>query len=296
MAESGFDVAVNLQMSLGESPVWSVERQTLYWVDINRGRIYAWQPASDTLPAGIDFDAKIGCIALCEDGLLAALSPGIERLTFPLGSRREPVVENPEWHDGEGNRFNDGRCDPAGRLWVGTLAVDESKPSATLYCLEDGRLVPCRSDVTIANGLAFSPDRRWLYHTDSPTRRIMRYAFDASTGGMGEPEPWVDLDAHDLPGVPDGAAVDSEGNYWCALYGGAQVAKFAEDGRWLQSYSLPCPDPTMVAFGGSDLKTLYVTTATQHLDEAGLARYPLAGSVFSMRVTSPGLPEPIVAL
>lgn len=295
MVEGGFEVAVRLPMSLGESPVWSAQSQTLYWVDINRGHIYAWQPASGEPPDRFDLEEQVGCVALCEDGLLAALASGIERLTFPLGSRRVRLADNPEWRAGGGNRFNDGRCDPSGRFWVGTLAADEATPSAALYCLTDGELTQRRSAITIANGLAFSPDRQWLYHADSPTRRIMRYPFDVSTGTMGDAEVWVDLDRHDLPGVPDGAAVDSDGNYWCALYGGSQIVKFAADGRWLESHALPCPDPTMVAFGGADLRTLYVTTATQHLDDTGLERYPLAGSLFSMPVTTPGLPEPVVA-
>lgn len=293
MQGGAVDVALALDMSLGESPLWSVERQTLYWVDINRGMIHAWRPDSGEPPETFTLDEKVGCIALCATGLLAATSSGIERLSLPFGSRGERLVDNPEWRP-RGNRFNDGRCDAAGRLWVGTIAVDEASPTAALYCLAQGELVCRRSGIGISNGLAFSPDRRWLYHTDSLTRRILRYPFDVATGAIGEPEAWVDLEALGLPGVPDGAAVDEQGHYWSALYGGGRLVRFSPQGELVASVELPCPHPTMVAFGGPELRTLYVTTATQHLDDEGKARWPSAGSLLRMPAPVAGLSEPVV--
>lgn len=295
MQDSAIEVAVDLPMSLGESPVWSVERQTLYWVDINNGHVYAWQPMSGKAPERLDLDEKVGCIALCQDGLLAATASGIVRLRLPLGGEPEWLVANAEWRDGGGNRFNDGRCDAAGRLWVGTIAADEKSPSAGLYCLAEGELVRRQSNISISNGLAFSPDQRWLYHTDSLTRHILRYPFDVLSGATGEPETWVDLDALGLPGVPDGAAVDSEGHYWSALYGSGRIVRFSPQGALVASYTVPCPHPTMVAFGGPELKTLYITTATQHLDGEGRTRYPLAGSLLAMETAMQGLAEPSFA-
>ncbi|MBB3143507.1 SMP-30/gluconolactonase/LRE family protein [Halomonas organivorans] len=291
MTESTIRVALDLDMSLGESPLWSVRHQTLYWVDINRGHLYAWRPQSGDAPTVVELGEKVGCIALHRDGLLAAKASGIDRLALPLGGRHERLVDNPEWQ-ARGNRFNDGRCDASGRFWVGTIDADETHATAALYHLEGGALHPRRSGIGIANGLAFSPDRRWLYHTDSLTRRIQRYPFDVESGDMGSPETWVDLEAHGLPGVPDGAAVDSDGNYWSALYGGGHVVCFSPRGRLLSSHALPCQHPTMVAFGGADLRTLYITTATQHLDDEERKRWPLAGSLFSMAASTPGQPEP----
>lgn len=293
MSENPVEVALALDMSLGESPLWSVARQTLYWVDINRGVIYAWRPGHDESPSRIELDEKVGCIALSEAGLLAATASGIVRLRLPFDGRPERLTDNPEWREGSGNRFNDGRCDSAGRLWVGTIAADEASPTAALYCLDRGELVRRQAGLGISNGLAFSPDRRWLYHTDSLTRRILRYPFDVASGATGEPEVWVDLEALGLPGVPDGAAVDSAGHYWSALYGGGRVVRFSPEGEWLGSVVLPCPHPTMLAFGGPDLRTLYITTATQHQDAEEKARWPAAGSLLSLPAPVAGLEEPV---
>lgn len=292
MQGNDIEVAVELEMSLGESPVWSVERQTLYWVDINRGVIHAWRPDGGEPPERIALDEKVGCIALCETGLLAATASGIFRLRLPFDGHPERLARNPEWREGEGNRFNDGRCDGAGRLWVGTIAADEHSPTAALYCLESGELRLRRAGLGISNGLAFSPDHRWLYHTDSLTRRILRTPFDVTTGATGEPQAWIDLEALGLPGVPDGAAVDRQGYYWSALYGGGRVVRFSPQGELVASLEVPCPHPTMLAFGGPDLRSLYITTATQHLDEDGKARWLWAGSLLRMSAPVPGLEEP----
>ncbi|WP_240455714.1 SMP-30/gluconolactonase/LRE family protein [Halomonas faecis] len=291
MQASDIEVAVELDMSLGESPVWSVARRTLHWVDINRGKIHAWRPEAGAPPETIALEEKVGCIAFCEGGLLAAMASGIVRL--PFGGTPQRLAANPEWRgEGGGNRFNDGRCDAAGRLWVGTIDADETNPTAALYRFDDGELTPCLTDIGISNGLAFSPDGRWLYHTDSLTRRILRYPFDLASGTLGAGETWVDLQTLGLPGVPDGAAVDGEGCYWSALYDGGRVVRFSPDGELMAEHEVPCPHPTMVAFGGADLRTLYITTATQHLDAEGKRRWPLAGSLFSLPAPVAGLAEP----
>lgn len=292
MKDSVVNVALELDMSLGESPLWSVERQELYWVDINNGHLYSWRPTSGEMPTVIELDDKVGCIALYEKGLLAATASGIDRLELPLGSQRERLVNNLEWPQ-PGNRFNDGRCDAAGRFWVGTIAADEVSPSAGLYCLDQGDFVCRQSSVSISNGLAFSPDRHWLYHTDSLTRKILRYPFDVKSGTIGKPEIWVDLETLGLPGVPDGAAIDSEGHYWSALYGGGRIVRFSPQGELVASIELPCPHPTMVAFGGPDLRSLYITTATQHLDAEGKKRWPTAGSLLRIWTPIAGLREPV---
>lgn len=293
MTQQRIEIAQALNMSLGESPLWSVERQTLYWVDINAGVIYAWQPSQQAVPTLIKLDEKVGCITLCEEGLLAALASGIARIPLPFSGQYERLTDNPEWREGKGNRFNDGRSDAAGRFWVGTIDAQESQPTATLYCYREGKFKQQCGELTISNGLAFSPDGRWLYHTDSLSRRIQRYPYDAASGALGEPTVWVDLEALDLPGVPDGAAVDSQGHYWCALYNGGRIARFSPQGKLVGNYPVPCPHPTMVAFGGEHLDTLYITTATQHLDAVGKKRWPLAGSLLQMKVDSVGGIEPL---
>lgn len=294
MSVNKIEIAVKLDMSLGESPVWSVARQTLYWADINSGHVYAWRSQEGGALTRIELGEKVGCLALADAGLVAATASGILKLNE--NGEPERLADNPEWNKerqaGQGNRFNDGRCDAAGRLWVGTIASDEASPTAALYCLDRDELARRLTGIGISNGLAFSPDRRWLYHTDSVTRRILRYPFDIDSGTLGKGESWVDLETLGLPGVPDGAAVDSEGCYWSALYGGSRIVRFSPEGELIAEHEVPCPHPTMVAFGGPDLRTLYITTATQHLDAEGKARWPLAGSLLQMTTGVAGLAEP----
>jgi sugar lactone lactonase YvrE len=290
-----FQVAVPLQMSLGESPLWDHRHQRLHWIDIHAGRIYTWQPEAGEGYRTVQLSEQIGCLALADnDGLLVAAASGIFLLDEALQFRKK-LTSNPEWQDGAGNRFNDGAVDSLNRLWVGTLDRQEANPSASLYCLAGTGLRQEKTALAISNGLAFSPKGDWLYHTDSPQRKVVRHRVDLMTGIIGGAEPWVDLDRWGLPGVVDGAAVDSLGRYWCALYGGGQVACFSPTGEHLKSYPLSCPHPTMVTFGGSDLKTIFVTTARQHLQPVELSCYPDAGSVLSMSVDVAGLTQHVFA-
>lgn len=295
MEQGKIEVAVKLDMSLGESPVWSMKDQVLHWVDINQGQIYTWSPSHNDTPRVVTLKEKIGCLALATSGLLAATASGIEYL--PEGGQPKRLLSNPEWDGRQGNRFNDGRCDSVGRFWVGTIANDEASSIASLYCLDNGKLQKSLSGIGISNGLAFSPDQCWLYHTDSLTRRILRYPFDVATGELGQSDVFVDLEQLGLPGVPDGAAVDAEGYYWSALYGGGRIVRFSPSGELVEEYAMPCPHPTMIAFGGDDLRSLYITSATQHFhSEDDKQAYPDAGSLFTMRVVTPGLVEPSAQL
>tara|TARA_R110001599_G_scaffold12307_1_gene57664 strand:+ start:272 stop:1162 length:891 start_codon:yes stop_codon:yes gene_type:complete len=290
MEQGKIEVAVKLDMSLGESPVWSVEDQVLHWVDINQGQIYTWSPSRNDTPKVVTLREKVGCLALATSGLLAATASGVDYL--PEVGLPKRLFNNPEWDERQGNRFNDGRCDAAGRFWIGTIANDEASSTAALYCLDNGKLQKRLSDIGISNGLAFSPDQRWLYHTDSLTRRILRYSFDLETGALGQSDVFVDLEQLGLPGVPDGAAVDAEGYYWSALYGGGRIVRFSPRGELVEEHAMPCPHPTMIAFGGDDLRSLYITSATQHLQAEDKQVFPDAGSLFKMHVAIPGLVEP----
>lgn len=285
-------IAVPLTMSLGECPVWDQRHNRLHWIDIHAGRIYSWVPGDNVEPQACELGEPVGSLALTTDGLVAATASGLWLIDREL-QKRQCLTSNPEWRDGLGNRFNDGRCDQRGRFWVGTLDRNEHAPTAALYCWNGSTLELRLGGLAISNGLAFSPDGAWVYHADSPQRQVWRYSYDIESGSLGQGERWIDLDALGLPGVPDGAAVDSLGRYWCALYGGSQVACFAPSGQYLSSIHLPCPHPTMLAFGGEDLRMLYITTARQHLSPEQIARWPLAGSLFSCHVEIPGLPEPL---
>ena len=197
-------------------------------------------------------------------------------------------------YDTATHRFNDGRCDPQGRLLAGSMNEARDASTAALYRLDaDFSLTRVLSGMTISNGLAFSPDGRTMYHTDTPMQVVHAYDYDSATGTPTKPRVLVRFTAEG--DRPDGAAVDSEGCYWSALYKGGKVKRIAPDGRVLSEHPLPAMCPTMCAFGGPDLKTLYVTSARQLRSADELARLPYSGGLFAMPVDVPGLPEPAFA-
>jgi len=276
---------------LGEGPVWSTREQVLYWVDINAPTLNRFDPRSgrNTLMA---MPESIGCFALRRsEGFVVALRGGIW-LARSDGTLERKLAEAP--YDPRTHRFNDGRCDPRGRFFPGSMNEARDGPSAALYRLEaDNRLTQIVDHATISNGLAWSPDGRTMYHADTPVRTIRAFDYDLATGTPSKPRVF-----HRFAGDterPDGAAVDSEGNYLSALYEGGKVVKIAPSGEVVAHFAVPAMCPTMCAFGGADLRTLYVTTARQRRSAEELARLPQSGGLFAMPVDVPGMPEPFFA-
>ncbi len=288
LASASFECVLDARASLGEGPVWSLAEQVLYWVDINAPSLNRFDPASarnDVIP----MPSSIGCFALRRGGgFVLALRDGVW-LAGRDGTPRERIAPAP--YDTRTHRFNDGRCDPQGRFWPGTMNEAQDAATGELMRLDpDASLVRVLDGITIANGLAWSPDGRTMYHADTPTRTIFAYDFDPATGTPSRKRPLhVFAGAHEHP---DGGAVDSEGHYWSALYGAAKVVRIAPEGRLAAEYPVPARAPTMCAFGGRNLCTLYVTTARQQQSAEALAHYPHSGGLFAMRVDVPGLPEP----
>jgi sugar lactone lactonase YvrE len=193
-------------------------------------------------------------------------------------------------YDPDHHRFNDGRCDSAGRFVVGSMNEKRDANSASLMRVDpDFRMTHIVADVMISNGLAFSPDGRTMYHADTPTHAIRAFDYDAS-GRPSNPRVFAQWSGE--TDRPDGAAVDSEGNYWCAFYRGGKVVKLSPAGHVVAEYPTPAMCPTMCAFGGADLCTLYVTSARQLREPDELARLPQSGGIFALAVDTPGLPEP----
>lgn len=284
-----FECLWPLTMTLGESPLWDHHRQRLFWVDISGAQIHQLDPERHAHKV-MQLDEAVGCIARhVHGGFIAGMRSGIWQLD-DNGGKRACLAANPD--NPADHRFNDGRCDATGRLWLGTMDEAAHTADAHLYAFDGRQLRMHKGGITISNGVAFSPDGRWLYHADTPRRIIYRHAYDTTSGSPGSGEPWVDLNAHAIAGNPDGAAVDSDGCYWCALYDGGTVIRIAPDGHILERYRLPAPKPTMPAFGGPDLRTLYVTTAREHMTAHDLERWPESGSLFAMRVDTPGRLEP----
>jgi sugar lactone lactonase YvrE len=291
VSAAAFECVLDARASLGEGPVWSLVEQVLYWIDINAPALHRFDPATGhntTVP----LPSSIGCFALRRSGgFVLALRDGIWQ-AGPDGKPARQLAAAP--YDTQRDRFNDGRCDPQGRFWVGSINEAQDTRSGVLVRLcSDASLARVVDDIVISNGLAWSPDGRTMYHTDTPSRTIHAYDFDPDSGTPSNRRVF-----HAFSGSrehPDGATVDSEGCYWIALYGAARVVRIASDGRVIAEHPLPVDAPTMCAFGGRDLRTLYVTSARQHHSPEDLARWPLSGGLFALHTDVPGLPEPYFA-
>ena len=284
---------------LGESPFWHPGERALYWVDIAGRALHRHDPASEA-HAVWAFESEPGsCAPLLGGGLLVALREGIVRFD-PASGKLRLLAKAP--YDRALQRFNDGKADAAGAFWVGTIHEPRDAPLARLYRYVDGELVAMAGGVTVSNGLAFSPDGRTMYWSDTTAHTI--YAFDAFDAIDADSEAGelahrrrryaVFPDKHDARragqpygGRPDGAAVDAEGCYWVAMYEGGRLLRLSAAGELLREIALPVLRPTMPAFGDADMKTLYVTSAAP---QPGDPEQPLAGCVLRLRVDVPGLP------
>lgn len=283
-----FECALDVKASLGECPVWSIDEQALYWVDINAPSLNRFDPATGSNTAW-PMPQSIGCFALRQrGGFIVALRDGLW-LASANGKLERKVAEAP--YDPAHHRFNDGRADAKGRLWAGSMNENRDASTAALYRFDpDGALASVIGDVTISNGLAFSPDRRTMYHADTPARSVDAYDFDVDTGHVANRRAFARFSGE--TDRPDGAAVDSDGCYWSAFYRGGKIVRLSPRGERVAEYAVPAMCPTMCAFGGPDLKTLYVTSARQMRDADELSRLPLSGGIFAMRVATPGMAEP----
>lgn len=264
-------VAVHRPAELGESPVWDEDGQCLWWVDITGGRLHRFDPENrrdESEPVG----AELGAVALRQDGgLVAAAALGFAT----VGDTELQWIGKVE----SGRRMNDGKCDPAGRFLAGTLVDEETPGEAALYRLERGSVTTLFGDVTISNGLDWSPSGELMYYVDTPQERIDVFDYDVATGTPSNRRTFVDL--REVPGRPDGLTVDAEGAVWVAMSrGGAAIRRFLSDGRPNRMVAMPVPNVTSVAFGGRDLDQLYVTSSRHGLGERVQAAYPLAGCVF----------------
>lgn len=285
------DVAcvLDVRARLGECPIWCAEENRLYWADLNGRTINRFDPLTGTNEV-TSVPAQVGSFALREKGgLVVALRSGFH--LFDLATAMLEPIADPETHLPV-NRFNDGRCDPAGRFWAGTMRdpQDPNLREGSLYRLGVDRSVSRMVDgIGTSNGLAFSPDRRTMYFADSSVQvqTIWAFDFDAATGTIANRR--VFATTHDLPGRPDGACVDQEGCYWSANVYGWQVVRYAPDGRVIQTIPVPVEKPSMVAFGGPRLDVLYITSIRDTTTAGG---QPQAGSLFACEPGARGLPEP----
>lgn len=291
MSTENIQAILATRMQLGECPLWHVQEAALYWIDIDGHAVHRFTPA-DRAHRSWTMPSEPGCIARnAAGGLLVALRSGLALLDTASGKLSDIA---PAPYDTQTTRFNDGRCDAAGRLWVGTIYEPRDHPHAALFCVEHGAIRDSGKRATVSNGVAFSPDNKTLYHADTTAHRITAYDFDVGSGTTGASRLLKQFSTdkqNNYGGRPDGAAVDSEGAYWCAMYEGGRLLRLSPAGDVLREVLLPVRCPTMMAFGGDDLRTLYITTVSKNRSAAELEQYPLSGCVLSLRVDVPGLPE-----
>ena len=274
---------------LGESPVWSVREQALYWVDIRAPAVHRLDPSTGAVRS-MAAPAMVGSIGLrgVAGGLLAAMQDGFHTLDHASGARE--AVHDPESHLPE-QRFNDGRTDRRGRYWAGTMRIERRAPTGALYRLDpDRRCTRVREGISIPNSICWSPDDRVMYFADTPHAEILAFPFDLDDGAIGEPRRFADLSAG--PGRPDGSTVDADGCLWNAEFGGGRVVRYTPDGRVDCAIAVPASQVTSCAFGGPGLDTLYITSARMNLSSERLAAEPAAGALFAVRPGVTGLPEP----
>jgi len=278
---------VDARNLIGESPLWSAREAALYWVDIPAGEIHRWHPASGvqrmwTLPAAV---GSIGLVA--RGGLVVAMRSGFH-LFDPLTEKLEFLC-HPE-PERTANRLNDGKVSPEGRFWAGTMDERPQKePIGSLYRLDpDHSCTRMAGDVKVSNGLAWSPDGRVMYHSDSRGGAIFRYTYEPESGTIGPRSVFAAMQSD--WGRPDGGATDAEGCYWSCGVSAGRINRFNPAGELIEYVELPVTHPTMPCFGGADGRTLFVTSLRENLSATELARTPQAGGVFMLEPRVAGAP------
>jgi sugar lactone lactonase YvrE len=291
MADPAVELVLDARAELGEGPVWDERSGRLVWVDIMRGRVHSFAPGDGSLGT-VEVGQPVGAaVPRRGGGLVLALRDGFARVDD--GSARLQWIAAVE-SDRRETRMNDGACDPAGRFWAGTMALDESPGAGSLYRLEgDGHVEVALREVTISNGIDWSADGRLMYYVDTPTQRIDVFDFDPEDGTARGRRPFVSVPA--ASGAPDGLTLDAEGCVWLALWGGGALHRYTPAGVLDRVVPLPVTHPTSCAFGGPELADLYVTTASIALPPAERERQPQAGGLFRVRPGVAGRPAHLFA-
>jgi len=286
------ELAVHMTCELGEGPRWDPSQDRLLFVDIIDGHLHSTRPDGSSISdpdavTTVDVGQSLGAVNPAVDGgLVLAMRDGIFLSDADGSSIRllAPIEEELPT-----NRMNDAACDSQGRLWAGTTSYRAELEAGTLYRIDpDGSVVPVLADLTISNGLGWSPDGRRMYYVDSPTRRVDVMDFDGEHGAIRDRRCFVDV--AEVPGVPDGMAIDDDGGVWVAFWGGAQVRRYSQEGVLTAIVELPVPQPTSCAFGGPDRQVLYITSARAGLSQGEIDAAPLSGSIFRCQPGYRGLP------
>jgi sugar lactone lactonase YvrE len=287
--DAGPDLVVDARASLGEGPVWDDRRRLLWWVDIEGRLVHRWSPAHGA-QTPLQAPGRVGALVLRQDGgLLLAVEDALWWFD-PDGSAppaRWVTLPDPK----PDVRLNDGKCDPQGRFWVGTMRYDTAEGGGALYRVDrDGSVEQMLDGVTISNGLAWSADGRTMFYVDTPTRRIDAFDFDGQRGLIANR--WMAVDLADEDGSPDGMTIDAAGDLWVAMWGGSAVlrcrpGKPGRVGQVIDRIAMPVRQPTSCTFGGPELNELYITSAAEGLDAGSSGP---EGGLFRVHVDVAGVP------
>jgi L-arabinonolactonase len=280
---------VSAQNKLGEGPIWHPMEQVIYWLDILQDCLQRYDPIQkkhEVFELGLLTSAmgvrNVGGFIMATKKGFALWDPGTKQFTF-LG--------DPDADESDDVRFNDGKTDRQGRFWAGKMS---SRPTNSLFRLDTDRSINrMESGIAISNGLGWSPDNRIFYYTDSMAKVIYAYDYEPATGRIRNRRVFAQIPDGPREGTPDGLAVDEEGCIWSARWGGWKVVRYRPDGTIEQEIAMPVEFPTSCAFGGPDLKDLYITSAWVEIPSARRAKQPLAGDLFCLRTQVSGFPEPL---
>ena len=274
------ELVLDTKSDLGEGAIWNYKTGELIWVDITGKILNFYNPKLKNNKEMLT-GQMIGTVVPAESGkVMVALENGFYQLDPETGAKK--LIANPE-EDIPGNRFNDGKCDPAGRFWAGTMSTTGKRQAGALYRLDaDGSVHKMIDNVGTSNGIVWSLDKTKMYYIDTPTRKVMAWDYNNETGEISHPKTAVNVPEE--MGYPDGMTIDADGNVWIALWSGSAVGCWnPETGELLRTIDVPAKNVTSVAFGDDDLGTLYITTARTGTSEEELEKFPHAGGVFKIR-------------
>jgi sugar lactone lactonase YvrE len=278
--KNNVELVLDTKSALGEGAIWNYKTGELIWVNITDKILNFYNPKLKNNKEMLT-GQMIGTVVPAESGkMMIALENGFYQFDPETGSKK--LIANPE-EKISGNRFNDGKCDPSGRFWAGTMSTEGKQQAGALYRLDaDSTVHKMIDNVTTSNGIVWSLNADKMYYIDTPTRKVMAWDYNNETGEISNPETAIDV-PEDM-GYPDGMTIDAKGNVWIALWGGSAVGNWnPETGKLLRTIDVPAKNVTSCAFGDEDLGTLYITTARQGTSDEELKKFPYAGGVFKIR-------------
>lgn len=280
------ELVIDSKSELGEGAIWNPKTGELVWINITGEILNFYNPKTDNNKEMFT-GQMIGTVVPTETGnFLVALQNGIYQFNPETGAKKRIVDPEEDLPD---NRFNDGKCDPSGRLWAGTMSIKDVKEAGALYRLDaDSSIHKMVENVSISNGIVWSLNYTKMYYIDTPTQKVMGYDYDNATGEISNPKLAIEIPKE--MGSPDGMTIDADGYLWIALWGGSAVGCWSpESGELVRVIEVPAKNVTSCAFGDDDLGTLYITTARESTSNDELKKFPFAGGVFKIRAGVKGV-------